>query len=483
MKSSGSNIFQSLLKATNRWFLRTPERALDEAYDAALTIKSIEDTHFNGGTISTDFGNYSKNVYAYFQAELKKYLNIINVRLSEFKTSSSIFRLVNIAEGSSSSIQINESTTDLQTLDLIDKPREILSKLKFIDEILVRYDKQNSPAKASGLSSNRKLERKRRRPGPVSQKNFATAYTPPGSTRSSFATDQNELNGQYPSSKIIDSSINTIKQEDAASFADKTGVLPRSILRTVDRIKRELDPKAEEEIVEEFRGSKNRTIISLRFILLLIIIPLLTHQVAKNFVVGPIVDSTRGGDEVEVFLNSEMEEQALEELQRYDERLRFEILIGKAPPLNNEQIEARVKEEATVIEERYRKHSADAIKNVFSDILSVIAFSIVLIGSKREISALKTFIDELVYGLSDSAKAFIIILFTDTFVGFHSPHGWEVLLEGVARHFGLPANRDFIFLFIATFPVILDTVFKYWIFRYLNRISPSAVATYKNMNE
>ena len=102
---------------------------------------------------------------------------------------------------------------------------------------------------------------------------------------------------------------------------------------------------------------------------------------------------------------------------------------------------------------------------------------------KREVSTLKGFMDEIIYGLSDSAKAFIIILFTDMFVGFHSPHGWEVLLEGLSRHLGFAANREFIFLFIATFPVILDTVFKYWIFRYLNRISPSAVATYKNMNE
>ena len=78
---------------------------------------------------------------------------------------------------------------------------------------------------------------------------------------------------------------------------------------------------------------------------------------------------------------------------------------------------------------------------------------------------------------------FLIILFTDIFVGFHSTHGWEVLLENGLRHFGLPENRDFIFLFIASFPVILDTVFKYWIFRYLNQVSPSAVATYRNMNE
>jgi hypothetical protein len=113
----------------------------------------------------------------------------------------------------------------------------------------------------------------------------------------------------------------------------------------------------------------------------------------------------------------------------------------------------------------------------------MIAFCVVIYTSKQEIVILKSFIDDLIYGLSDSAKAFIIILFTDIFVGFHSPHGWEVILSGVSRHLGLPENHDFIFLFIATFPVILDSVFKYWIFRYLNRVSPSAVATYRNMNE
>ena len=122
-------------------------------------------------------------------------------------------------------------------------------------------------------------------------------------------------------------------------------------------------------------------------------------------------------------------------------------------------------------------------KNVFSDMLAVGAFVLLLTTQKRGILTLKSFLDEIVYGLSDSAKAFIIILFTDMFVGFHSPHGWEVLMEGLSRHLGFAANREFIFLFIATFPVILDTVFKYWIFRYLNRISPSAVVTYKNMNE
>ncbi|HJN34815.1 MAG TPA: proton extrusion protein PcxA, partial [Prochlorococcus sp.] len=44
------------------------------------------------------------------------------------------------------------------------------------------------------------------------------------------------------------------------------------------------------------------------------------------------------------------------------------------------------------------------------------------------------------------------------------------------------ARENFILLFIATFPVILATIFKYWIFRYLNRVSPSSVATLRGMN-
>jgi hypothetical protein len=178
-----------------------------------------------------------------------------------------------------------------------------------------------------------------------------------------------------------------------------------------------------------------------------------------------------------------MEEEGLLALQRFEERIKFEALISNAPGLRAEELETKMKEKAEEVKKEFRKESDNAIKNVFADIFAVITFTILLLVSRSDIAVLKDFFDNVVYGLSDSAKAFIIILFTDVFVGFHSPHGWEVLLEGISRHWGLPANRDFIFLFIATFPVILDTIFKYWIFRYLNRISPSAVATYHNMNE
>jgi CemA family len=199
-----------------------------------------------------------------------------------------------------------------------------------------------------------------------------------------------------------------------------------------------------------------------------------------------IMDHFRVEQTSNIFLNREMTEEALKELKTFEERMKFDNLLRSAtdrPLFSPEEIEEKVREEAHDLAKAFALHSGDAIKNWVADSAGLIIFVLILLNSQREIEILKSFIDELVYGISDSAKAFIIILFTDIFVGFHSPHGWEVLLESVAKHFGLPPSHTFISLFIATFPVILDTIFKYWIFRFLNRVSPSAVATYKEMNE
>ena len=72
--------------------------------------------------------------------------------------------------------------------------------------------------------------------------------------------------------------------------------------------------------------------------------------------------------------------------------------------------------------------------------------------------------------------------FTDIFVGFHSTHGWEVVLENGLRHFGCQKITIYIPIH-SNISSCLDTVFKYWIFRYLNQVSPSAVATYHEMND
>lgn len=427
----------------------TPERALDDAYEAALRIKALEDTYFGGDRISFQQGNYSSSARAYFQAELRKYLNIAKLRLAEFRTSSSILQ----SDRPPTEVRIDEQAPGSSEINILDRASLIPKKLAFVDSMLARY--ANGIVPVSALAARPDVE-----PGRGGMQPFDRSL--------------DRGNGQGRSPK---------RPADLESIADKTGVLPRSILRTADRIKRELDPNAEQEVMEDFYISKRRTFISVRLLLLLIILPLLTQQLTKNFLISPIVDRYRTPETTGAFLNVDIEEETFDELRRFEERLRFASLVGAAPPLSEPDINAQLQEKARELQLEAMTKSNNAVKNVFADIFSALVFGVVLLSSRREIEVLKSFMDELVYGLSDSAKAFIIILLTDIFVGFHSPHGWEILLEGVSRHFGIPESRDFIFLFIATFPVILDTIFKYWIFRYLNRISPSAVATYRNMNE
>ncbi|RUR75902.1 proton extrusion protein PcxA [Chlorogloeopsis fritschii PCC 9212] len=436
----GHKIYSYLL-ATYKWYLRTPERSLDEAYNAALEIQKLENEYFNGNKIGSDLTPHSSSVMDYFESNLKKQLRIIRMRLTEFRASRFF-----VNESNQKSIK----KLGIEHLN----PSIVLEKLRFIDEVTTKYTSSDED-----IITREPIDKA---PDPQIE---ALAVEP-------------------KQSNIIKRNLNNNgRRIQSKGKTDTTGVLPRSIFNTINRLQIELDPKSEQDVVQNFRKAQRRTIISVRFLLLLIIVPILTHQLSKAFIVGPIVNHFKSSEEAAIFLNYEMEEQALLELQRFEEKIKFQNLISSNITPSEKNIEIQVREKALEIAEEYRLISANAIKNVFADILSVIAFIWFLLLSKKEIAVLKDFLDHVVYGLSDSAKAFIIILFTDIFVGFHSPHGWEVILEGISRHWGLPANHDFIFLFIATFPVILDTIFKYWIFRYLNRISPSAVATYRNMNE
>ncbi len=177
-----------------------------------------------------------------------------------------------------------------------------------------------------------------------------------------------------------------------------------------------------------------------------------------------------------------LEERAVEKLRVYQAEIEFDALLKGGPMPSREELQVDWPNGPGILKEEADQESTHAVKNVLADVCGFIGFVLVAISGRRDIQVLRGFIDELVYGLSDSAKAFAIILFTDIFVGFHSPEGWTVLLDGIADHLGLPAQENFVMLFIATFPVVLATIFKYWIFRYLNRVSPSSVATLRNMN-
>jgi CemA family len=234
--------------------------------------------------------------------------------------------------------------------------------------------------------------------------------------------------------------------------------------------------------VAGFRRRRDSTLVSLRILLLLILVPLLLQQVSRTYLVAPIIDRLAPEVPFLSYTKPQLQDDAVSKLRLYKEELEFNALLeGREVPSLNE-IRLKLSERADQLKDEADSKSTIAIKNVISDIIAFLGFTFLCFWGREDLRVLRGFLDESVYGLSDSAKAFVIILFTDMFVGFHSIEGWTVLLQSISSHLGLPTEENFIMLFIATFPVILATIFKYWIFRYLNRVSPSSVATLRNMN-
>ncbi|EAR18848.1 proton extrusion protein PcxA [Synechococcus sp. W2B2] len=272
------------------------------------------------------------------------------------------------------------------------------------------------------------------------------------------------------------------REASAPTISRTPDPLPRSLLGIFDTLRRQLNPTSEATLVAGFRRRRDSTLISLKVLLLLILVPLLVQQVSRTYIISPAVDRYAPDLPFLSYPKPQLEEQAVEKLRVYKAEIEFDALLRGDSIPTQEELQKKLSAKAEELKEEADSESTHAVKNVLADLAATVAFVVVCVFSREELRVLRGFFDEAVYGLSDSAKAFAIILFTDIFVGFHSPEGWTVLLDGIANHFGFPARENFILLFIATFPVILATIFKYWIFRYLNRVSPSSVATLRGMN-
>lgn len=418
--------------------LGTPEQLLERAYEAALRIELIEKRYFNGYKV-LDHGQVN-----FPQAEFQQNLDMLERSMRGF----------------------NANRASLGKLG-----QEQLTKVIFAEGILSKYvEEQPSssivpappPIAPPGASNNPKNQ---------NSISIIDVRSVPG--------EQIMRRPNMPGPKKNAPLQISVRSENEGQGQ---GVLPKSLQRTFGKLKNELNPEAEEEVINEFRRSRAQTVVALRLLALIIVVPLITQQVTKNFLFYPIISQMRGAD-APTFINAEMKEEAFAELNTFEEELKLQSFISSAPEFEPEAMEQQVKEKALELDEEFRRKSNKAISNVFADMVALAGFIFTLLLRRGDIAVLKSFIDTLVSGLSDSAKAFAIILTTDLSVGFHSPHGWDVLLESMATHLGIAPNPSLISLFIATVPVVADTMVKYWIFRSLSRMSPSTVATLKEMDD
>ncbi|XP_056682986.1 chloroplast envelope membrane protein [Spinacia oleracea] len=185
----------------------------------------------------------------------------------------------------------------------------------------------------------------------------------------------------------------------------------------------------------------------------------------------------------ETFLNDIQEKMLFEKFIELEELRLLDEMIKEYPETQLQKLGIGIHNETIQL---IKMHNEDCIHMILHLSTNLICFLILggysILGNK-ELILLNSWVQEFLYNLSDTIKAFSILLVTDLCIGFHSPQGWELLIESIYKDFGFADNDQIISSLVSTFPVILDTILKYWIFRSLNRVSPSLVVIYHSMND
>nr|YP_009716061.1 envelope membrane protein [Suaeda glauca]QGL09186.1 envelope membrane protein [Suaeda glauca]UQK97030.1 envelope membrane carbon uptake protein [Suaeda salsa] len=185
----------------------------------------------------------------------------------------------------------------------------------------------------------------------------------------------------------------------------------------------------------------------------------------------------------ETFLNDIQEKDLLEKFIKLEELHLLDELIKEYPETKLQKFRIGIHNETIQLIKMQNEDCIHMILHFSTNLICFFILSGYSIMGNKELILLNSWIQEFLYNLSDTIKAFSILLLTDLCIGFHSPHGWELMIGSIYKDFGFAHNDPIISGLVSTFPVILDTILKYWIFRYLNRVSPSLVVIYHSMND
>nr|YP_009192041.1 chloroplast envelope membrane protein [Cyrtomium falcatum]AKF33821.1 chloroplast envelope membrane protein [Cyrtomium falcatum] len=281
--------------------------------------------------------------------------------------------------------------------------------------------------------------------------------------------------------KVIGKSFNYESTKFPSAY-ESINLVPRSVTRTLSRFGAELTNQSSVLVHNDFDLTRNQALVSLKYVGFFLLLPLTIPISLRNWFLESWIRGWWNITQTQVFINPLQEEKALKQLREAEALLWLNNATEHLVDTQLQNFDANAYDETTQLATMYNELNIQLLLQLVTDIISIATPTLLFITGRKRLAVLNSRIQESFYSLNDTMKAFSIPLLTDLCVGFHSPHGWEIVIGSLFEHFGLIPNKYVISRLVSTFPVILDTVSKYWIFRHLNRTSPSIVATYHTMS-
>nr|YP_010372348.1 chloroplast envelope membrane protein [Rhododendron latoucheae]UOX29812.1 chloroplast envelope membrane protein [Rhododendron latoucheae] len=185
----------------------------------------------------------------------------------------------------------------------------------------------------------------------------------------------------------------------------------------------------------------------------------------------------------ETFLNDIQEKDILEKFIELEELVLLDEMIKEYSETHLQKIGIGIHKETIQLIKIYNEDRIHTILHFSTNLISFIILSGYSILRNEELVILNSWAHEFLYNLSDTIKAFSILFLIDLCTGYHSTHGWELMIGSVYNDFGFFHNDQILSVLVSILPPIVDAIFKYSIFSYLSRVSPSLVVIYNSMNE
>ncbi|NEQ44852.1 MAG: CemA family protein [Leptolyngbya sp. SIOISBB] len=420
------------------WFSQRREKALNAAYEGALTIRKLEDELFAGQKIG-ESADKSKTVIDYACSLRDRQLLKIRLNLTQFKANSFLFESQTAEPEARDTATLSE--TEPAATDEEAQRQPVLDKLEFIESVIAKYRGEGNLA------------------------NF-------------FAVDEALMSatdaGEPRPARDLTLDMPALEMD---SDRQREKLLPR--LRSPNK---ESTAEYEQQIIDTLRLQRKQTRIALRWLAVLLIIPLSVQILTKNLIFEPLLGTYSDRNPTEIALNEEIQDEFARDYLFAKEKLEVATLLGYYDDMDDERRQEYLQEAAFDIWREAREEELNGLKNLLADLLAFLSVVVLFLIGRRQVTLIRTVSSRTFINLRDPVKVFLFILVTDIFVGFHSAEGWEVILVATFQHFGVPENQFFINGFIATVPVIIDACIKFWIFNFLTRYSPATSAIYERMN-
>ncbi|GAB4161094.1 MAG: hypothetical protein Fur0046_39930 [Cyanobacteria bacterium J069] len=237
--SSENRWWASGANRVNRWLAQNQQRSLETAYRSALQIQQLENQYFGGDRIAFS-PSLSKTVFDYVKTRRDRQLLSVRASLTRFRLAS----FLQTADAEAGAATPAAITTQAP---------QILEKLDFIERVIGKYRDLDDELDQMVVEAG-------------AEPTTETALADP------LAKDPKPKLGKASSARPLISPRNI----RAMGYDD-------SFLGRLSSLGKELSPLSEQEVVTELRLRRKQNRIAMRWLAVLLLLPLLTQVLVKTW--------------------------------------------------------------------------------------------------------------------------------------------------------------------------------------------------------